>query len=79
MSAGQGGRDLPTPGASGVPFPRPQSLALGLGLMAGVAGGLKVAGYRGAAFSLRDDVINLGRWGGPMLSTARLTKVSITL
>jgi len=79
VSAGQGGSDLPTPGASGVLLSSPQGLPLGLGLVARVAGGLKVAGNCGASLSLWDDVINLSRWCRFPLSLARLAEVPITL
>lgn len=57
----------------------PQGLPLGLGLMAWVAGGLKVAGNRGASLSLWDDVVNLSRWCRFLISLAWLTEVPITL
>ncbi len=79
MSAGQGCRDLPTPGAAVASLSRPQGLPLGLRLMAWVAGGLKVAGNRGASLSLWDDVVNLIRWRRFPLSLARLAEVPITL
>ncbi|WP_308317954.1 hypothetical protein ABWH88_06775 [Marinobacter adhaerens] len=47
--------------------------------MTGVAGGLKVAGNRGASLSLWDDVVNLSRWCRFLISLAWLTEVSITL
>ena len=69
----------PPPGASGVLLPSPQGLPLGLGLVARVAGGLKVAGNCGASLSLWDDVINLSCWCRFPLSLARLAEVPITL
>lgn len=78
MSAGQGCRDLPTPGSSVTSRSRPQGLPLGLGLMAWVAGGLKVAGNRGASLSLWDDVVNLSRWRRFPLSLAWLAEIPIT-
>jgi len=78
VSAGQGGSDLPTPGASGILLPSPQSLPLGLDLMAWVAGGLKVAGNRGASLSLWNDVINFIRWCRFPLSFAWLAEIPIT-
>ena len=79
MSAGQGCSDLPTPGSSVASRSRPQGLPLGLGLVARVAGGLKVAGNCGASLSLWNDVINLSRRRRFPLSLAWLAEVLITL
>ena len=79
MSAGQGCRDLPTPGSSVASRSRPQGLPLGLCLMARVAGGLKVAGHCGAALGFWCDVVNLSRRRHQPLTLAWLTQISITL
>ena len=79
VSAGQGSRDLPTPGASAASRSRPQCLPLCLGLMTGVAGGFKVAGNRSASLRLWDDVVNLSRRCRLLISLAWLTEVPITI
>lgn len=79
MSAGQGCRNLPTPGGAGGWLASPQRFPLGLVLVAGVAGRLKVAGHCGASLSLWDDVVNLSRWRHQSLTLAGLAQIAITL